>query len=207
MFKFRSQVGSVLPRASFRQINHANIRQSWEECQQRSPLTPCVKALQWSADPWFSSRRPPGSPALMEILWMVFSFIETVGLTERLWDPDVLYGQSQANYLRRKGLQMLFSGRGTDMSINFHSRQRRIKNMENFWVFFEIRKCIASVSFELWTMTLVMMTVIEIMMRAMAAALETVSIRRDCKDQQLPGLTNSTLVLLSDKKERWQRDQ
>ncbi len=132
MFKFRSQVGSVLPRASFRLINHANIRQSWEECQQRSPLTPCVKALQWSADPWFSSRRPPGSPALMEILWMVFSFIETVGLTERLWDPDVLYGQSQANYLRRKGLQMLFSGGGTDMSINFHSRQMRVKIWKNF---------------------------------------------------------------------------
>lgn len=70
MFKFRIQVGSVLPRASLRQINHANIRQSWEECQQRSPLTPCVKALQWSGDPLIlltpTSRQPCSNGDFMD---------------------------------------------------------------------------------------------------------------------------------------------
>lgn len=51
MFKFRSWGGRVLPRALLLWITHPNIRQSWEECQQRSPLTPHVKALQWSSDP------------------------------------------------------------------------------------------------------------------------------------------------------------
>lgn len=58
MFKFGSREGGggrVLPRALLLQISHPNIRQSWEECQQPSPLTPHVKALQWSSD-------PPGSP-------------------------------------------------------------------------------------------------------------------------------------------------
>lgn len=51
MFKFGSQEGRVLPRALILQTSHPNIRQSREECQQPSPLTPHVKALQWSSDP------------------------------------------------------------------------------------------------------------------------------------------------------------
>lgn len=63
-------MGSVPPRASLRQINHANIRQSWEECQQRSPLTSCVKALQWSGDPLIlltaTSRQPCSNGDFMD---------------------------------------------------------------------------------------------------------------------------------------------
>lgn len=61
---------SVLPRASLGQINHANIRQSWEECQQCSPLTPRVKALQWSCDPPIlltaTSRQPRSNGDFMD---------------------------------------------------------------------------------------------------------------------------------------------
>lgn len=85
-------MGSVLPRALLGQINHANIRQSWEECQQCSPLTPCVKALQWSSDPLIlltpTSRQPCSNG----------DFMDGVPLYRdcgRLWEPDVLYGQSQ----------------------------------------------------------------------------------------------------------------
>lgn len=44
-------MGVHLPEPLSLLINHSDIRQSWEECQQRSPLTSCVKALQWSSDP------------------------------------------------------------------------------------------------------------------------------------------------------------
>lgn len=56
---------------------------------------------------------------------MVFHFIEMVGLTGRLWEPDVLYGQSKPITGDRKGFKMPFSGTGTDMSIKLHSGQRR----------------------------------------------------------------------------------
>ena len=70
MFKFRSRAGSVPPRASLQQINHADIGQSWEECQQHSPLTPCVKALQWNSDPLIlltsTSRQPRSNGDFMD---------------------------------------------------------------------------------------------------------------------------------------------
>lgn len=69
---------------------------------------------------------PPGSTALMEILWMVFHFIETLSLTGRLWEPDVLYGQSGSITWEWKSAGMLFSGTGTNMLVKFYSKQRRI---------------------------------------------------------------------------------
>lgn len=40
----------------------------------------------------------------MEILWMVFHFIETVILTGQLWEPDVLCGESKPIILSQNGL-------------------------------------------------------------------------------------------------------
>lgn len=63
-------MGSALPRALLLPINHPNIRQSWEECQQRSPLTPRVKALQWSSYPLIllmtTSRQPCSNGNFMD---------------------------------------------------------------------------------------------------------------------------------------------
>lgn len=92
MFKLRSRVGSLPPRTLLLQINHIDIRQSWEECQQRSPLTPCVKALQWSSDPLILLKATSGQPRSNG------DFMDGVSLYRDggLWEPDVLYGQSRA---------------------------------------------------------------------------------------------------------------
>lgn len=46
------------------------LSESWEECQQRSPLTSCVKALQWSSDPLIllmaTSRQPCSNGDFMD---------------------------------------------------------------------------------------------------------------------------------------------
>lgn len=39
----------------------------------------------------------------MEILWMVFHFMETGSLTGRLWEPDVLCGESKPIILSQSG--------------------------------------------------------------------------------------------------------
>lgn len=62
--------------------------------------------------PRFSPRRPPSRPALMDILWMVFHFIETVSLAGRLWEADVFGGESKPIILSQNGLWLLLSGPG-----------------------------------------------------------------------------------------------
>lgn len=62
--------GGRAPRTSFRLINLSDIRQSWEECQQYSPLTPRVKALRWNSNPLIllltTSRQPSSNGDFMD---------------------------------------------------------------------------------------------------------------------------------------------
>lgn len=58
----------------------------------------------------------------MEILWMVFHFIETVSLTGHLWEPDVLCGESKPIIPSQSGLWVLLSGPGSDVSVKLPSQ-------------------------------------------------------------------------------------
>lgn len=104
-------VSSSLPRVSVHPlliIIHPNIRWSREECQQRSPLTPRVKALQWSCDhppPPSSLSSPQGDlrgwRAVMEILWTVFLFMEAAMPGWATLGARCVARRNKANYLRR----------------------------------------------------------------------------------------------------------
>lgn len=122
MFKFRSWGGRVLPRALLLRITHPNIRQSWEECQQRSPLTPHVKALQWSSDPPIlltaTSRQPCSNGNFMDGV----PLYRDRSLTGQLWEPDVLCGESKPIILSQSGLWVLLSGPGSDVSVKLPSQ-------------------------------------------------------------------------------------
>lgn len=61
----------------------------------------------------------------MEILWMVFHFIETVILTGQLWEPDVLCRESKPIILSHNGLWLLLSGPGSDVSAKLHSQTHK----------------------------------------------------------------------------------
>lgn len=50
---------------------------------------------------------------------MVFHFIEMVGLTGRLWEPDVLYGQSKPITGDREGFRCLSQVQALICQLNF----------------------------------------------------------------------------------------
>lgn len=48
----------------------------------------------------------------MDILWMVFHFIETVSQAGRLWEADVFGGEGKPIILSQNGLWLRLSGPG-----------------------------------------------------------------------------------------------